>query len=117
MLSLWASNPKKYKSNASIWMVLPPMEVELDVRGGVFLAQGTACIRVGEIKSSCGSSSRSKSKLQKVERALLIKWAVKFLHSSDQKVTLCGHKFYPKSDTEDSAWKPDDQIAYFLHGI
>ena len=60
-----------------IWRFLPPLELELDLKGSVTVIGKSALVEVAEIKSSSAKSRKGKGQLK--SRAFVMHWALQQL--------------------------------------
>ncbi len=96
MLLQWAAYHRDIDAR-SIWMVLPSLELELDVKGSISVVEPSAYINVGEIKTKLPSSN-SKAWSQIERRAKVYSWGVQNLSMSPLQVTAVGHIFVNKDE-------------------
>ena len=79
-----------------IWRFLPPLELELDLKGSVTVIGKSALVEVAEIKSSSAKSRKGKGQLK--SRAFVMRWALQQLCLEISEVTLAGRVLINNSD-------------------
>ena len=116
MLLQWDAYPG-YADAGTIWMVIPPIEIDMDIKGSVDVVGNSAFIQVGEIKTNF-STSKTKALWQIELRANVLKWAVMNLDQQLKDIVLAGHIFVGTSEDipdEDSYMSSD--ISIFVHSV
>ena len=114
MLLQWHAHHKAV-NDGTIWMLLPPLEICMDVKGSISVVGASALINVGEIQTKL-STSKTKAQSQITLRAKVLKWALETLHPSLVDITLAGHIFVTKA--EDASQRDsfmDSDISIFVH--
>ena len=96
MLFQWHAHHKAV-NDGTIWMLLPPLEICMDVKGSISVVGASALINVGEIQTKL-STSKTKAQSQIALRAKVLKWALETLHPSLVDITLAGHIFVIKAE-------------------
>ena len=116
MLFQWHAHHKAV-NDGTIWMLLPPLEICMDVKGSISVVGASALINVGEIQTKLSTvTSKTKAQSQIALRAKVLKWALETLHPSLVDITLAGHIFVTKA--EDASQRDsfmDSDISIFVH--
>ena len=116
MLLQWDAHPG-YADAGTIWMVLPPIEIDMDIKRRIAVVGNSAFIQVGEIKTKY-STSKTRALWQIELRANVLKWAVMNLDQQLKDIVLAGHIFVGTSEDipdEDSYMSSD--ISIFVHSV
>ena len=112
MLLQWDAYPG-YADAGTIWMVLPPIEIDMDIKRSIAVVGNSAFIKVGEIKTKY-STSKTKALWQIELRANVLKWAVMNLDQKSKDIMLLGHIFVGNPEDipdEDSYMSSDISIC------
>lgn len=112
LLALYAAEPSKYDlrnsfSFSDLTQKMPCLQLQLDVRGKVTMINNKVTIEVGEIKRNL--KQYKEAKLQLVQRAKVLQWAMSTVVDQHLEFVLIGHLFVPRGKPDDNI--PDNEIA------
>ena len=118
MLLQWDAHPG-FADAGTIWMVIPPIEIDMDIKGSVDVVGNSAFIQVGEIKTKYSSSMFKTKTLLPIElRANVLKWAVMNLDQKSKDIMLLGHIFVgnPEDIPDEDSYMSSD-ISICIHSV